>query len=83
MSDDRTLLVTERRIAAPERAEYLAGLGRLRARCADAGVQFWAFEHASESHRFLEFVEAKQAQALDALRLETPAATRWRAVELP
>lgn len=83
MSDDRTLLVTERRIAAPERAEYLAGLGRMRARCAATGVNFWAFEHESESHRFLEFVEAKHAHDLDALHLETPASTRWRAVELP
>ncbi len=82
MSRSRTLLVTERRITALERAEYMSGLVRKRAKCARAGVQFWVFEHDQESHRFLEFVEAKDSLLLDALELDVPPATRWRAVEL-
>lgn len=82
MSDARTLLVTERRVAPESRARHVELLAARRAQCAAVGAQFWAFEHATEPGRYLEFVETRQGDVLDALALDESGSTRWRSVEL-
>lgn len=82
MSVARTLLVTERTVAPDGRARHLESLAVRRDHCLAAGAQFWAFEHASEPGRYLEFVEVREPALLDALALDAAGSTRWRSVEL-
>jgi hypothetical protein len=82
MSGARTLLVTERVVAPESRARYVESLAGLRDRCVASGVQFWAFEHATEPGRFLEFAEARQPSLLDAIEDEGATGSRWHSVEL-
>ncbi len=82
MSTPRVLLVTERTVSAPERTGYLAALRDTKARCADAGVQFWVFTHEQDDTRFLEFAETKDGARLASLGLDTPPAERWHALEI-
>lgn len=82
MSDARMLLVTERVVAPESRARHVEVLASRRAQCAAAEAHFWAFEHESEPGRFLEFVETRHADVLDALALDESGSTRWRSVEL-
>ncbi len=82
MTTRRTLLVTERTVAHGERDAYLQSLPQTRARCADAQVQFWVFEHAEQGSRFIEFAEAKDESSLEALALNESSASRWHAVEI-
>lgn len=82
MSEHRALLVTERRVPRAERDAYVASLRAVRDRCVSAGVQFWAFEQATDSERFLEFAESKDAAAFETLGLRQPPAELWHSVEL-
>ncbi len=82
MSEQRTLLVTQRHIAAADRHTYVSALRDQRARCAAAGVQFWAFEEAANGERFLEFAESKDATRLAALGLDQPPAVAWHSIDL-
>lgn len=82
MSERRTLLVTERSVPSAERAGYVNELRSTKARCAEAGAQFWVFEHEHDTERYIEFVETKDASALDGLGLDTSVSSRWHAVEL-
>jgi hypothetical protein len=82
MSDARTLLVTERVVAPESRARHVESLATRRAHCAAVGAHFWAFEHDTEPGRYLEFVETRHVDVLDALALDESGSTRWRAVEL-
>lgn len=82
MSAERTLLVTERTIAPELRARHVELLAARRAQCTAAGAHFWAFEHETESGRYLEFVETQDARVLEALALDGEGSTRWRSVEI-
>lgn len=82
MSEQRTLLVTQRRVAAADREAYVAGLRDLRMQCAAAGVQFWAFEQADNSESFLEFAESKDAARFAVAGLGQPPAVAWHSIEL-
>jgi hypothetical protein len=82
VSEVRTLLVTERRIAPERRAHQIEVLAARRAQCAAAGAQFWAFEHETEAGRYLEFVESRDATVLDALAQNDAGSSRWRSVEI-
>jgi len=81
MSGARTLLVTERTVAPDGRARHVEALVARRDQCLAAGAQFWAFEHESEPGRYLEFVEVRRSEQLDALALDDAGSTRWRSVE--
>ena len=63
----RVLQMTERRVAFPDRASYLAALRRRRAHAARAQVHLWAFEHADDPERFVEFVEGSDPAAVRAV----------------
>ena len=73
--------MAERTVAPAERAAYLASLAAHRAACAEAEVQFWAFEHATTPGRFVEFREARNDRALESVPLP-PDGSVWRAVEV-
>ncbi len=60
----RTLAMQERRVTEAERAEYLAALSARSSSASAAQAHFWAFEHASDRGRFVEFVEAADREAL-------------------
>ena len=53
----RLLAVTEHRVEAAVRADYLVAVGARQRAAASSGVHFWIFEHTDESGRFIEFVE--------------------------
>ncbi len=82
MSEQRTLLVTQRQVAAADREAYVSGLRQLREKCAAAGVQFWAFEQANNNESFLEFAESKDASRFTAVGLTQPPAVAWHSLEL-
>lgn len=82
MSERRTLLVTQRQVGAADREAYVSGLRDLRAKCAAAGVHFWAFEQADNGESFLEFAESKDAADFAAVGLGKPPAVAWHSIEL-
>jgi hypothetical protein len=82
MSERRILLVTERAVGAQDRASYIETLRATRTRCAEQGVHFWAFEHATDAGRYVEFAEAKDVAPLEALGLHAPPAEAWHSLEL-
>ncbi len=61
----RLLVMTERTVTEVERAAYLQTLAVRRERAGAASANFWVFECQSQRGRFLEFVEAGSAEALD------------------
>lgn len=60
----RTLSMQERRVSDAERADYLAALSARSQSASAAQAHFWVFEHASERGRFVEFIEAADADTV-------------------
>lgn len=56
--------MSERVVSQSERASYLHALAVRRESAAAASANFWVFEDANDSGRFLEFVEAGSQDAL-------------------
>ena len=67
----RVLTFEEQQVDAAMRAEYMARVAVRRAAAASAGVNFWVFEHAAESGRFVEFTEGASAEAVRAAHGES------------
>jgi hypothetical protein len=86
VSEARVLHVQEQRVAEEARGDYLRAAAARQAACGAAGVHCWVFEHDTEAGRFVEFVEARDAsaleQALSAAGVESAAGSRWRSVAL-
>jgi hypothetical protein len=61
----------ERVVPDAERPAYLAAMADRRARAAELQVHAWVFEHARDSGRFVEFLEAGSVEALTAAQQVT------------
>ena len=81
----RSLHMIERLVAADERSGYLAELAQRRAQAAAANAHFWAFEHAAQVGRFVEFTEAPSEGALARAcgHTEGSISDRWTEAVIP
>jgi len=81
----RSLHMVERVVPADGRAAYLAQLARRREQAVAVQAHFWAFEHAGEAGRFVEFTEAPSDEALAVACgfAEGPVNDRWTEVRIP
>ena len=61
----RLLVMSERAVTEVKRAAYLQTVAARRERAAAANANFWVFEQEDRRGRFLEFVEAGSAEALE------------------
>lgn len=80
----RLLVMVERAVTELQRAAYLQTLAVRCERAAAASANFWVFEQQGQRGRFLEFVEAGSAEALESAisAVSEPAdgQLRWSAV---
>ena len=81
----RSLHMVERVVPAEERSRYLATLVERQARAAAVKAHFWAFEHAAQGGRFVEFTEAPSEEALAAAcgHADATLTDRWTEAVLP
>jgi hypothetical protein len=77
----RVLAMRECEVTPEQRSAYLASLAVRRARAAALSVHFWVFEHATESGRFVEFMEAANEDAIAALQEDGQPPALWREVQ--
>lgn len=77
----RVLTLAERIVDDATRAGYLAALDTRRASAASLGANFWVFEHASESGRFIEFTEGGSEAAVRSATGLDAALPLWREVQ--
>jgi hypothetical protein len=77
----RVLSMLECVVTPEQRSAYLASLAMRRARAAAVPVHFWVFEHATESGRFVEFMEAANDDAIAALQEDGQPPALWREVQ--
>jgi hypothetical protein len=68
----RALSIKRSIVPASERAKYLERLKTRKAHYAQAGCEFWAFEEAALTGAFIEFVEASNADTLEAAHAAAP-----------
>ena len=81
----RSLHIVERVVPDDGRAAYLAQLARRRQQAAAVQAHFWAFEHAGEAGRFVEFTEAPSEEALAAAcgHADGAVTEHWTEVRIP
>ncbi len=77
----RVLAMSERRIGAVDRDQYLASLAQRRTAAVNARAHFWVFEHETESGRFVEFTEAGGDVDVAAALGHGAPASLWREVQ--
>ena len=77
----RHLSMLERRIDGPDENAYIASLAGRVAAATEAEAHFWVFSHASDPHRYVEFVEGANASKVAELSGVSESAL-WRAVEV-
>jgi hypothetical protein len=68
----RALSIKRSIVPASERAKYLERLKTRKAHYQGAGCEFWAFEEAALTGAFIEFVEAHDADTLEAAHAGAP-----------
>ena len=77
----RHLAIVERQVAASETDRYLSTIADRQSQAKSLAANFWVFAHASDSRRFVEFVEGADASDVSTLSGVEPAAL-WRAIEV-
>ena len=77
----RVLAMRECMVTPEQRSAYLTYLAVRRARAAALSVHFWVFEHATESGRFVEFMEAANEHAIAAVQDDGQPTALWREVQ--
>lgn len=60
----RVLVMSERTVRTSDRASYVSTLDARKQSAGAVGANFWVFERADNSEKFLEFVEAGSTAAL-------------------
>jgi hypothetical protein len=77
----RVLVMHEHRVDDGARAGYVALLQARREQAKSMQVNFWVFEHGVEHGRFVEFLEAADEMALDAVHASHTPGALWHEVE--
>lgn len=77
----RHLSIVEKTVGHADHAAYRESLRARQAAAKVAAANFWVFEHASDAHRYVEFVEGTDAAQVAHLANVEPGAL-WRAIEV-
>ena len=77
----RHLAIVEREVHTNDAQDYLSSLVHRQRTAASANANFWVFAHASNTNRYVEFVEGADAAQVAHLSGVEQAAL-WRAIEV-
>ena len=79
MATPRFLAMVERRVLAKDRVDFIDSLSARRLAAKQRHVNFWVFEHLTDSGRFVEFTET--SPGADVASVEGGAVPLWREVQ--